>query len=273
MSFGSYLREVRKQKGYGTAKEHFESLGGKEALGISLRHFQQIESGKYPPSEKLLCILFHRLPRAQRREMIKCFFESVLDGLPNREDLVEYLDQNLLPDSDTNSGTLWTGPQETKSTFYTEEQMRYLIENRDALRLQRKVLLEERVPLSQSRIPEKKLNELIGLNLVRVDNDWIYPANTLYVIPNYPAAGPRECELGSDFIRAQMDLYISREGSDNQYLGYALQFVKPDVARQVLHQMHSFVRWVQSYAVADPGPEDVPMIYVGFAKKLKPNEL
>ncbi len=106
MLFGEYLRGVRKQKGLRTSKEHFDSLGGKTTLGISLRHFQQIESDKYPPSEKLLATLVSLLPRTERRGLVLSYFNSIYATFKDGQALVEYMNKHLMPDNATDLGAM-----------------------------------------------------------------------------------------------------------------------------------------------------------------------
>jgi hypothetical protein len=72
---------------------------------------------------------------------------------------------------------------------------------------------------------------------------------------------------------AHLDHYISREGSPQQELGYAMQMVSEAAAVRILEQMKAMKRWVQSQASLDNGKGTTPLLYVGFAKKIESREL
>ncbi len=70
-----------------------------------------------------------------------------------------------------------------------------------------------------------------------------------------------------------IDVFISREGSEKQELGYATQMVSRDVADRILEQLRYFKQWVQSLSMSDTTDKSVPFIFVGFAKTLEKRDL
>jgi transcriptional regulator with XRE-family HTH domain len=272
MDFGEFLRERRGQKNLRSSKEHYDSLGGDEKLSISLRHFQQIESGKYPPSEKLLVALFQESQPADRKALVVAYFKSVLGEDPRAQSLIEYLSGYLLPEINAPRENIWESDR--KRMFYSEEQLDFLIENPDAMRFHKRVMLYEGLSRKQAeRISPAKLQQLIDLDLLSMENDQILPSRNLYRIPTFENAGPRAVAKGSEYIRRHVDIFLSREGHDNQVLAQAMQLVTPTVAKRVQEQMEAFKRWVQSTAA--PGTEEtlVPLLFVGFTKVLSQKEL
>ncbi len=272
MNFGEFLRERRTQKGLRSSKEHYDSLGGEERLSISLRHFQQIESGKYPPSEKLLVALFQESQPSDRKALILAYFKSVLEDDKRAQGLLDYLSGYLLPEVNAPRDNIWESDR--KRMFYSEEQLDFLIENPDALRFHKRVMLYEGLSTKEAeRIPQAKLQRLIDLELLTIDKDRILPSRNLYRIPTFENAGPREVAKGSEYIRRHVDIFLSREGNDNQVLAQAMQLVTPTVAKRIQEQMEAFKRWVQSTAA--PGTEEtlVPLLFVGFTKVLSQKEL
>jgi transcriptional regulator with XRE-family HTH domain len=272
MNFGAFLRERRGQKKLKSSKEHYEALGGEERLGISLRHFQQIESGKYPPSEKLLLAVFGESEAADRKALVIAYFKSVLETDARAKDLLEYLSNYLLPEINSQKENIWESDR--KRMFYSEEQLDFLIENPDAMRFHKRVMLYEGIPIKDAeRLAEAKLKRMIDLDLLTLTGDKVLPSRNLYRIPTYENSGPREVAKGSEYILRHVDLFLSREGNDQQVFAQAMQLVTPTVAKRILEQMEAFKRWVQSTAAAGTDESLVPLLFVGFTKLLSPKEL
>ncbi len=274
MNFSTFLKERRSRLKLRSSKEHYEELGGKAQLGIELRQFQQIESGKYPPSEKVLVGLFQKTPSSQRHTLFRSYFRSVLLGMKGAKILNDFLETSLSPGIDSEEAGVWeAGNQERPRRIYTEEQLNYLIENPDAMRLHKKLTLYEVWEESDAQIPSKKVDDLEGMDLLRRENGKLYPSNTLYRLPNYENSGPGPVSRAYKYIQTQVNLYASREGADNQELGYGMQLVTPEVAKTIVEQMNAFKRWVQSNASSKTDDSVVPLIFVGFTKWLEPREL
>jgi|GEM_PF-2054938 len=272
MNFGAFLRERRGQKNLKSSKEHYEALGGEERLGISLRHFQQIESGKYPPSEKLLAAVFAESVPSDRKALVIAYFKSVLETDARAKDLVDYLTNYLLPEINSQKENIWESDR--KRMFYSEEQLDFLIENPDAMRFHKRVMLYEGLEIKYAeRIAEAKLKRMIELDLLTMNETHILPSRNLYRIPAYENAGPREVSKGSEYIRRHVDLFLSREGNDQQVFAQAMQLVTPTVAKRVHEQMEAFKRWVQSTAAPGTDESLVPLLFVGFTKVLSQKEL
>ena len=268
MDFSQFLQNLKKQKKLASAKDHYAELGGKARLGISLRHFQQIESGKYPPSQELLLALFQDVSAADRRALVLAFFKSS----PGKAGpLLNYLDQYLLPSVEPDSKNLWqTGK---KSGMYSEDQLEFLTLHTDAMRFHRRILLLGAVPKAQCILPKVKLDRLIELDLVSVEGNRIQPGRNSYRVPNDETSGPREVARASDYILKQLDHYISREGGKHQVLGYGMQMVSEEAAARILEQVSVMKRWVQSLASTETGKGSTPLLFVGFAKKIESREL
>lgn len=274
MNFSTFLKERRSRLTLRSSKEHYEELGGKPQLGIELRQFQQIESGKYPPSEKVLVGLFDKTPSSQRHTLLKAYFRSVLVGMKGAKTLNEFLDTSLSPGVDTEEAGVWEADGEARPRrIYSEEQLDFLINNPDAMRLHKKLTLYEVWEESEAQTTTTKINELEKLDLLRREDGKLYPSNTLYRLPNYENSGPGPVARSYKYIQSQVNLYSSKEGAKNQELGYGMQLVTPEVAQTIVEQMNAFKRWVQSNASSKTDDSVVPLIFVGFTKWLEPREL
>jgi len=273
MNFSDFLKDRRTQKNIATAKEHYEDLGGEEKLGISLRHFQQIESGKHVPSAEILAALFAVTSASSRRTLVMAYFVSVFPDTSSVgvSPLLDYLEQHLAPAVETESTSLW---EKTKrSMMYSEQQLDYLIQNPDAFQFHRRVMLLESTPKSDCKLTKEKLKRLETLDLVSVSGSEIRPSRTLYRIPHYDNSSPRVVGKATDYIFKHLDVYSAREGSSDQELAYAMQMVSEPVAEKILDQMRAFKRWVQSLASTDVGPKFVPLLFIGLVKQLDRKEL
>lgn len=275
MTFSNFLKERRARLGLRSSKEHYEELGSKAVLGVELRQFQQIESGKYPPSEKILVGLFSRTSASQRHVLIKAYFKSVLTGMKGAPELINFLDTSVFPGIDEEEENVWSSNDSTpqKRLIYSEEQLGYLIDNPDAMRLHKRLTLYEVWPEESAQLSTAKIDELEKLDLLRREDDKLFPSRTLYRLPNYENSGPGPVSKAYEYIHKQVDMYSSKEGAQNQELGYGMQLVTPEVAQTIVDQMNSFKRWVQSNASAKTDDSVVPLIFVGFAKWLEPREI
>jgi transcriptional regulator with XRE-family HTH domain len=271
MNFSEFLRQWRAQKNLATAKEHYEELGGEKSLGITLRHFQQIESGKHAPSEALLAALFSKTPASARKALVMAFFKTAFAENAGAASLITYLEQHLSPAIETESKSLWESTR--RLMMYSEEQLDYLEKNPDAFRLHRRVMLLEKISKFECNLSRDKLKMLESLDLIVIAPDGIKPSRTLYRIPHYDNSSPRAVGKATDYILKHLDHYSAREGSPGQELSYAMQMVSPAVADRVLEQMKAFKRWVQSLASTDVGPEVSPLLFVGFVRSLDRREL
>lgn len=271
MNLSDFLKRRRTQKNLATAKEHYEELGGEVALGISLRHFQQIEAGKYPPSETLLAVLFANCKNSEKRDLVLAYFSSVFDHSAVAAPLLNYLEQYLSPAIETETKSLWESARRLMT--YTEEQLTYLTENRESMRFHRRVMLLGEVKKQDCSLSTDRLKKLESLDLITVSANKIEPSRNLYRVPNYDNSGPRIVGKATDYILRHVELYGAREGSPDQELSYAMQMVSAPTAVRILEQMRAFKRWVQSLASTDTGPEMSPLLFVGLVRKIDRKEL
>lgn len=270
MNFSDYLKEVKSSRGIRTTTGLFEHFGGEENLGISLRHFQLIETGKRAPTEKLLALLFERVPASQKKTVVLAYFRSVLEGRSQSQGILDYLEQHLTPAIETSKRSIWV---EKRVAVYSDEQLSYLTQNSDAMRFYKRVLVYDKSKKSDVTVSPQKLRQLINLNLLEEKKNEIVATQTLYRIPSYSNSNPRSVALGTEFILKHLDIYVSREGSVDQELCSAQQLVSPEVARRVIDQLQAFKKWVQSLAVSSPTTDSVPLVFVGFAKRLGNKEI
>lgn len=271
MKFSEFLKEFRTLKNLSTAKELHEYLGGEKVLGISVRHFQVIDSGKYQPSVELLMHVFNKVDTTDQKVLVLSYFLSVLGRNKNSKALLDFIENNLNPSVQTSKDNIWESGKQVM--FYSEEQLDFFINNPDAMRFHKKAILYDRIELSKANIPSAKISKMVELELIEVKSNQIVPSRSIYRIPSYDNSAPRAVAKGTQYIQAHLDLYLSKEGNPNQKLVHALQLVKPSAAKRILEQMEAFKKWIQTTAESVPSDDLVPMAFIGFAKELNKKEL
>ncbi len=270
MTFSDFLKRLRKARGLSSIKELYDFLGAEEGLGIKVRTFQQIEKGDYPPSFTVLSAVFKMAHPNEKKDLIKSFFHS--SAKQANDPILDYIDKYLSPEIESNDASLWSGDR--KFDVYSDEQIRYLAEHPEALVFHRKLLYLERVAMSECRIPREQILKLKALGLLEMRGKYFIPPNTLYKLPHYGANSARSVSRASDYILKQVELFVAKEGSDKQHVGYAGQMISKQSATVILEQMVSFKKWVQSMSSKSTSKEDnVPFLYVGYGKVLDWNEL
>lgn len=271
MNFGHFLASRRQQFNFVSAKEHYEKLGGKPSLGIELRQWQLIENGKSAPSPRVFAEVFRLTPASERHIAIKAYFESLFADETTGVEILDFLENYLNPGIETSQRNLWESNRNV--LFYNEAQMNYLRMNTDALRLFKKVLLFDEAPESSAGVVPSKIKALQELGLVEVSNGYVRPTRNLFRLPSYENSGPQLVSKANDLILDHLKMYMSREGSPNQELGYGMQLVEHSVGDRVVAQMKAFKRWVQSTASEKTDSSVSPLVFVGFVKKLSKKEL
>ncbi|MCB0365484.1 MAG: hypothetical protein H6624_19585 [Bdellovibrionaceae bacterium] len=275
MNLADFLISWRTNSGFDSATKFFNHLGGEGDLGISLRHYQQIESGQRTPSFKLFALLFGRMDDGLKRDALLAMFRTTFDlyeqGDYNEgQQVIRFLEQNLLSIRPKKSTGLWQLKGNT--SIYSDRQLKYLTENEEAFLLFKKVLLFGEVDRFEVD-DESLVKNLQTLELIQVTNKKIKRFGRVYRIPSVINSRPRSVAKGTDFIMRHMSSYVSREGTDNQALCSAMQLVPSWAADQVLDRLNQFKDWVQSLAATRVDEECVPFVFVGFAKKLERREM
>lgn len=271
MAFGNQLRQWRKEKGFETARDFFEWLGGSDELGVSLRRYQQVEADQFSPPKRLLLVLMKKTPRPYWRQFVLDYVASSFKDEELRNLLLEFLDQNLVADFDLPADGLWKTEEHRK--LYSQEQMRYLIENKDALRFTKRILLDEEVSLDDVGLSEEKVQALVDLKLIRTSGQTAYPSEILYRIPIYGKAPPAEVAVGTAFIKAHLDTFAAMEGAKNQELVYSTHYVSETSAALVRTRLISFYKWLRSLSEKKKGEHSKAITFIGFAKELEDHEL
>ncbi|HAR41268.1 MAG TPA: hypothetical protein DCS07_01330 [Bdellovibrionales bacterium] len=273
MNFSEFLVRFKKQKNLTSTAELFKILGGEKNLGVKLRQFREIEAGKIPPSVPLFVSLYERIESAEKKDLVCAFMHTLvtLKGDRRGKEIPEYLEQSLMPPLEKGAKDFW---DETKTFMtYSAEQLEFLTQNPDVLRLHKQVLLFDSVPISSSYLRKADLERMKELELVEYNSKEIRPSRISYKVPGYRDSGARQASKATDYILKHVDLYISKEGSPKQELSYACQMVSQSAAQRIREQMLFFKRWIQSLTVRENAPDSVPLVFMGFVKELEEREL
>lgn len=272
MQFSVFLKERKEQLGFHTVQELYDHYGGGARLEVSFRQFQNIESGKTPPSADLLAKVFDKEPVAHHQPIIQAFFESHLSNKTYAAGLLKYVSKHLTHALEEGSYS-WDAVEYRP---YSESQLSFFLDNPEAMRFHHKLMLYERLPKKEITISERQILEMEKLELIERDLKQIRPSIKRYRLPRYGAAGPRLVARAHQMIFKHVELYASLEGSEKQEVAYALQFVDKTIAKAARLQLRSLKEWVQSHvSLKDPtkDPNLVPMVFVGFCKELEDKEI
>ncbi len=273
MDFGEFLRSRQANKLFTSTKDHFDSFGGEDALGISLRHFQQITASKRPPNEKLLQTIFKKIDHSERKEIIKSFFVSLLNNSEGKDEIINYIDQYLYPSIEKSQNNIWDSPKDRM--FFSEEQIDFLVSNEESLKLHQRLVLFNNEKLSTCKTERLTLQKMEQLYLIKIIENNIFPYRELFRIPTYENSSPKLTAKGTKLILKFLDIYLSKEGHADQEVVMQMQLVTPDSAKKILDQIKSFKKWVQSLATDNTNYNGklIPFFYSSFGKKLEDRDL
>ena len=151
--------------------------------------------------------------------------------------------------------------------------MKFLIDNKDALRFMKRILLDEAVALDDVYLQEDKIQKLVDLDLIKVQAGYARPSETLYRIPIYGKAPPSDVAVGTAFIKAHFDTFTSMEGSNKQELVYATHYVSATSAALVRTRLLAFYKWLRSLSLKKKEENSKAITFIGFSKELEDHEL
>jgi hypothetical protein len=266
MNISDFLKVLKKEKNIKNTKDLYEKLGGAHILKVKLRTFQQIEKGDYVPSEDLIAIIFNQLRPSDKKTFIISYFRSLYRNNTNGNNLIGYLEKHLSNELESERNSLWDGGN---FSLYSDDQLSYLTQNTDALIFHRKLLYLEKLPTDKINLSKEKLIQLQKIGLINISKKSVNIADKRYKLPVFGNNSPRSVSRASDYILKQLELFIAKEGDQNQHLGYAGQLVSINVASKVLEQMVLLKSWIHSLASTDTSMEkNIPLLYVGFLKIL-----
>ncbi|HLE01312.1 MAG TPA: hypothetical protein VJB59_13700 [Bdellovibrionota bacterium] len=269
MNFSEFLRSLKTKRGFASAREMFEKLGGDKKTKMSLRNFQLIECGQQAPTPKAFAALFRQLKREEYREAVVSFFQSVVDQ--DDHELIDYLEEHLTPAYERTEKSIWDSDRPTM--FYSENQLDFMVQNKEAMRLHHRLLLWEKVPRAQLKGLEETAKKLVEFDLAEEKPDGLYPKRTLFRVPNFENSAPSAVRRGTRYLMKHLDVYISEDGTPSQEAIYAIQLVDPEVAKQINAEMKKFKQWVQRVASEGTSDHLVPYMMIGFGKQLDKREL
>ncbi len=275
MNFAGFLEQRRKNLNLSTVKAHYEELGGFEKLGITVRHFQQISSGARPPTDRFLAVLLGQIGANEKKVAVLAYFHSTLEKCPDeRSALLEYLEQYLFPAMDQEKKSIWQDSRQRQMMF-SEEQLKYLASNAEALRLHQRISLFDRVEKEGCRVPAATQERMADLDLIRIDEKELLPSTDLYRIPTFENSGPRAVALGTDYILKFLDIFVSREGSPRQELHCTMQLIDEAHLPRIIEQVRNLKHWIQSLSSSTQSEKAVriPLLFAGLAKGLDKREL
>ena len=269
MNFKDFLKEHRTKNGFASAREQFESLGGEQSLGMSLRNFQLVESGQRPPTEKTLMAIFRKISVNDYKQAILSFFTS--HSTSHDSQLLDFLETNLKPAENRNPKGFFEDGR--NFMMYTAEQLDFLSSQPDAMRLHHRLNLWEKLSHDELQSQQNIVKKLMELSLAENSLDGIKTSRSYFRVPSFQNSPPSVVRKATQFYKAVFQNYVSEEGSPQQQINFSMQFVTHTLATQILEQVVSLRRWIQSIAVDKPAPGLAPFVFLSFSKKLERHEV
>lgn len=274
MNFSQYLKKRQLDFGYRTIKEHFEALGGKTELGMTVRYFQQIVNDERPPTERVLSSIFEQTQSTEKKLLVVAYFKSTLHLKEKSNSLVKYLEGHLSHAIETPSKGFWKS--KITPEILNEDQMNLLIEDRDAFKSYNKILLYEKLPVSIFN--QSTVKRLITSNLVKVNGKLVEPFSRYMIFPSIKNSDHYLTSLGTKCMLKAIDTFISKEGHPRQRVETFSFLIPKDVSEKILSEIGNFLEWAKSLAKEAPNQnvdnkEVVPFFISIFGKELEERDL
>jgi hypothetical protein len=275
MNFSFFLKQSRIRRAIKNSKEHYLYFGAQKELGISLRHFQDIESGKHHPSEQVFLEIYNKTEDLYKKDCIVAFFETVTSGL-NNNDLIDFVKTNLKLPIPDDKKKYWDSKLDSYRD-YTKEQLEFLSKNDEALRLHKRLLLYDsrKVALDSINLDRDLIKKMVQLKLVSISKNFIKINHSYCRVPRAETSNPTTVSKATDFILEHIPTFISKEGSINQGLFYVSQLMDHDSAMKIIETQKTFKNELHTLA-SDSDSESknvVPFVFVTFCKILEKKDL
>lgn len=274
MTFSLFLKQLKHRRGIKSSKDHYNTLGGEEDLKISLRHFQDIESGKHPPSEEVFVKVFNQLESLYKKDCLLSYLTSKLQDVNDASSVVEFIDSSVKLTIPSEKKDYWDSKLDQYKE-YTKEQLTFLSSFDDALRLHKRLLLydNERVSIESIKIEKSILQKMKELKLIKTDGKYISVNSSYSRVPRFESSTPSTLSSATNFILENINAFIAKEGSETQGLFYASQLMDRDAATKVISTQENIKGEIHALASDKPTENCVPFVFVSFCKILDKKEL
>lgn len=280
MNFSNFLNRLKKDLNLLSTEDLFKNLGGEKNLEVGYRTFQQIYSGRLPPTLKFFNKIFNKLDGGILKEAFQSFLESSLS--PNESKRIKSFVKNSMPIVSVNESQGLFDASKDKTTL-TETQLKFLIQNRDALRLFDKLILDDIIPYSELKKNEqlnKVAKELEKHNLAkrRADGALVSIAE-IVMLPGRERGSRAAYKMANKYILEHIDAYLT-DDKENERICYSLQYVPTTVYKTLLDETEAHKKRVHKLASLneelkkDPKREHhVPILLVSYIKKIEKDEI
>ncbi len=270
--FGTYLEGLRERMACTSNAQLYQRLGGRK-LKVSLRQFTMLCAAQRRPNAELVAKLMGMLPPHENKLCLVAFVASQFKDSSTQEaqGLLTYLNTSLLQKHTETTQQFWNRPDAKRPS---ESQLKTLIDDEETLRAHNKLLLEEKLTISEIS-PEVK-QRLVSAKLAQVRGHNLVPEDSIFFrLPRYGSAPPKMVSLTNQYIAKVLEAYMSKEGSPLQSLEFAILQIRPDLFSVIQTQLTAFKNWVNSLSVDDPASEALPtqpFVFVTFGKLLSQGE-
>lgn len=280
MNFSNFLKRLKKDLNLLSTEDLFKNLGGSKNLEIGYRTFQQIYSGRLPPTLKFFNKVFNKLDGGILKESFQSFLESSLS--PQESKRIKSFVRDSLPIVALNESQGLFDSSKDKTSL-TETQLKFLTQNRDALRLFDRLILDDVIPYTDLKNNEQlnlAAKELEKNNLAkrRADGALVSIAE-LIIIPGRENGSRAAYRMANKYILEHIDAYIT-DDKENERVCYSLQYVPTTVYKTLLDETEAHKKRVHKLASTgeelkkDPKREHhVPILLVSYIKKIDKDEI
>lgn len=272
MTFSIFLKNLKEKYELKSTVELFNHLGGKDKLSMTIRNFSLLESGDLAPSIAAFSSIFRQLQSDEYRDAVLSYFNTNVEEAQNKE-LLGYLTNNL-SFSRFKVEKVASSKSDDRLGF-NSDQLSYLIENVEAMKLLNKIVLFKEVPKSSLTAKQDLVKKLKQLKLINEDRKSLLPTSFKYKLPSFSDSSSKNVRLASKLILNQIDTFISEEGTIKQTFAYAFHLLTSYQIKLINDEINRIKSLISDFAFENSESNVdslIPYLFVGFGKEIEQKE-
>jgi hypothetical protein len=267
MKFHNFLLYLKEKRNCDSIAELYSLIGGQDALNMSLRNFNLLASGQLLPTIHVFIAIFDSIKPEEYVSAIKCFMATHSN---EKSGINKFLNTNLLEVMPRTKNSIWNSVNEIQ---FTVEQLSYLSKNQRALRIHHKILLDDKINISEFQKDTKIIDDLIKLGLAEKKGNYLYYHKPYLKLPNFKDSPPSELREGNNFIAETFKTFLSFEGDDNQTINYVCANLDKDSAIKMHQELFRIKELCLQMAQNSNHEKNVPFLMISLGKTLANKEL
>jgi hypothetical protein len=267
MKFNKFLLYLKEKRNCDSFAELYALLGGQESLNMSLRNFNLLASGQLLPTIQVFTVIFDSIKPEEYANSIRSFMAT---HTTDKSNLNKFLNTNLLEVLQKPKNSVWNSVNEVQ---FTVEQLSYLSKNQKALRIHHKILLDDKINISDFPKDQKIIDELIKVGLAEKKGNFLSYQKPYLKLPNFKDSPPSELREGNNFIAETFKTFLSFEGDDNQTINYVCANLDKDSALKMHQELIRIKELCLQLAQNSNHEKNVPFLMISLGKTLVNKEL